>query len=123
MKIPSQYLPVMPYLIVKDAKALASFIKAVFDGSEQLIVPDDQGRIIHGEMKIHDAVIMIAQSNDNWTERPGGMFIYVENVDNVYQAAIQNEAVSLMSPEQKEYGYTAGFEDLWGNQWWIVQGE
>ena len=50
------------------------------------------------------------------------MFIYVQGVDAVYAKGIANGAKSLMLPEKKEYGYTGGFEDSWGNQWWIVEG-
>ena len=74
-------------------------------------------------MKIGDAVIMYADATEIYGERPAGMFIYVENVDNLYKKAISKGVKSLMTPVKMEYGYTAGFEDKWGNQWWIVAGE
>ena len=66
---------------------------------------------------------MFAGSSDKFSEKPAGMYIYVENVDDVYQRALENGAKSLVPPETKEYGYTAGFEDPFGNQWWVVQGD
>ncbi len=48
MKIPGQYLPVMPYLIVKDAKKFMDFVKEVFNATEQLVAPADDGKIMHG---------------------------------------------------------------------------
>lgn len=122
MKIPNQYLPVMPYIITDLAEAFLLFTKNVFDAKEQLIVPGEGDRtIMHGEIRIFDAVIMFAQTPDNYDSRSCGMFIYVENVDLIYQKALSYKAVSLMSPVQQDYGYTAGFEDPFGNQWWIVQ--
>lgn len=123
MKIPSNYLPVMPYLIVNDSVAFLEFAKNVFHAQEQLIIPNDHGQIMHGEIKINDAVIMFSQSSEKWTAKSSGMFIYVDNVDIVYKLGLKNKAISLMIPEDKEYGYTAGFEDSFGNQWWIVEGE
>lgn len=124
MKIPSNYLPVMPYIILNEANAFLDFTKKVFDATEQLIVPGEGERtIMHGEIKIFDAVVMFAQKPEELKERPCGMFIYVENVDGIYQKAIEQKATSLMTPCQQEYGYTAGFEDPFGNQWWIVAGE
>jgi uncharacterized glyoxalase superfamily protein PhnB len=122
MKIPAQYLPVMPYIIVNDAKAFLQFTKDVFSATEQIIVPGEGERsIMHGEIKIHDAVIMFADKPESIATRPCGMFIYVENVDDVYKKAIDNNVISLMTPCQQEYGYTAGFQDAFENQWWIVQ--
>ncbi|WP_177735545.1 VOC family protein [Flavobacterium inviolabile] len=121
MKIPDQYLPVMPYIIIEEAEAFLNFTKKVLDAQEQLIVPGEGSRtIMHGEIRIFDAVIMFAQKPDGFDARPCGMFIYIDNVDLVYKKAIENKAVSLMPPVQQDYGYTAGFEDPFGNQWWIV---
>ena len=122
MNIPNQYLPVMPYLILRQASEFLEFAKVVFGAAEQLIVPGtDDRQIMHGEIKIGDAVIMFAQSGESWKEKSAGMFIYVENVDSVYDLALRNNAQSLQIPNKQEYGYTAGFEDPFGNQWWIVQ--
>jgi PhnB protein len=122
MKIPDHYLPVMPYLILKDAQGFLDFAKAVFGAEEQLIVPGEADRgIMHGELRVGDAVIMFAGATAEWGEKTAGMYIYVKDVDKVYAAALAQGARSLMHPEKKDYGYTAGFEDPFGNQWWIVQ--
>lgn len=123
MKIPPQYLPVVPYLILDDSKKFLDFAKYVFAATEQHIARHDNGDIMHGEIRIFDAVIMFSQASENWGTKPAGMFLYVENVDQTYEAGLRYDAVSLMPPEQKDYGYTAGFEDPFGNQWWLVQGE
>ena len=123
MKIPEHYLPIMPYLILPNAKAFVAFMKTVFDAQEQLIVDRTETLIMHGELRIHDAVIMFADATEQFKERAAGMFIYVEGVDTTYAKALANGATMLMPPVKQEYGYTAGFQDAWGNQWWIVEGE
>ena len=123
MKIPAQYLPVMPYLILSDAKAFLDFTTTVFGANPQLIDRDENNQVRHGEIRIGDAVIMFGQSGENWAAKPAGMFIYVEDVDKTYDAGLRQKAISLMPPEKKDYGYTAGFEDIFGNQWWLVQGD
>jgi len=123
MKIPQHYLPVMPYIIIDKASEFLDFTKKVFNATEQIIVPGEGNRkIMHGEIKIFDAVIMFAQTPDNFSERPCGMFIYVDNVNAIYEKAMVENAITLMPPSQQEYGFTAGFQDLYGNQWWIVEG-
>lgn len=122
MEIPNEYLPVMPYLILNDAEAFLTFAKDVFGATEQMIVPgqDDQS-IMHGELRIGDAVIMFANASELWQQKTAGMFIYVESVDKVYDLALRNKAQSLQIPNMAEYGYTAGFEDPFGNQWWTTE--
>ncbi|HLN95967.1 MAG TPA: VOC family protein [Flavobacterium sp.] len=122
MKIPSHYLPVMPYLIVNDAEAFLTMAVEVFGAKEQYLSRLDNGTIRHGELRLHDAVIMFSQANENFSAKPAGMFLYVENVDKVYEKGLQHGGISLVSPMTQEYGYTAGFEDPYGNQWWIVEG-
>jgi len=124
MHIPPNYLPVMPYLILDKAPEFLEYAKKVFGAEEQMIVPGEEAHsVVHGEIKIHNAVIMFAQSTDTWKEKSAGMFIFVENVDRVYNAAIEQGGNSLQKPEKKEYGYSAGFEDPFGNQWWITQAQ
>src|ERR1700722_11737081 len=115
-KIPENYLPVMPYLIIKNAKAFKQFMAEVFGATEQILVPRDENLIAHAELKIGDAVIMYADATEQFNERPAGVFIYVESVDKVYAAAMSKGTKSLMTPAKMEYGYTAGFEDVFGNQ-------
>jgi uncharacterized glyoxalase superfamily protein PhnB len=124
MNIPSTYLPVMPYLILDDAPAFLEYAKRVFHATEQMIVPGENGRgIMHGEIRIHDAVIMFANSTAQWQQKTAGMFLYVDNVERVYTTAVEQGGTSVEKPTKKEYGYSAGFEDPFGNQWWITQPE
>ena len=121
MKIPEQYLPVMPYIITDDANGFLNFTKKVFGGAEKYIMPGDNKTVRHGELRIGDAVIMFAQSLAEWPAKPCGMFMYVEDVDAVFERAMDEGAHSIGKPEKKDYGYTAGFQDPYDNQWWIVQ--
>lgn len=124
MKIPENYLPVMPYIIINDSAAFLQFTKTVFGATEQLIVPGEDGRsIMHGEIRIGTAVLMFANTNANWGAKSCGMFIYVEDTHKVYETALAHGATSLMQPVKQDYGYSGGFEDPFGNHWWICQGE
>lgn len=118
MKIPENYLPIMPYLILKDAEKFADFMKAVFKAKDQLIVPADRG-IMHGELRIGEAVVMYADSGDEFTPSPSGMFIHVDDVDNTFKRALENGAQQLQEVAKRDYGYGGGFKDPFGNQWWI----
>ena len=123
MKIPSHYNRLMPYLIVPNAYKFLEFMKNVFNATEQAIIPRSEGIIMHGELRIGEAVVMFADTTEQFSARPAGIFIYVESTDNTYKKAMEAGATSLMKPTQQEYGYTCGFQDPFGNDWWPVQAD
>jgi uncharacterized glyoxalase superfamily protein PhnB len=123
MQIPAHYNRLMPYMIIPKAYAFIEFMKNVFGATEQVIVPRSEGIIMHGELRIGNAVIMFADVTEGLAAKPAGLFIYVENVDDTYKKAITAGAVSMMAPQEQPYGYTCGFKDAFGNDWWPVQGE
>lgn len=123
MKIPPQYNRLMPYLIIPDAPGFIAFMKEVFAAREQVLVPRSEGIIMHGELRMGDSVIMFADATPEFAARPAGMFIYVEDVRDTYSKAMAAGAISVMEPGQQSYGFTCGFKDPFGNDWWPTQGE
>lgn len=121
MQVPSQYNRLMPYIIVPNAYKFIDFMKNVFGATEQIVVPRTEGVIMHGELRIGDAVIMFADSTEDVAARPAGIFIYVESVDDTYKKALESGSTSLMAPVQQPYGYTCGFHDPFNNDWWPVE--
>ncbi|MES2848950.1 MAG: VOC family protein [Bacteroidota bacterium] len=121
MKIPPQYNRLMPYLIVPNAGKFIEFMKHVFGATEQISVPGEAGAIMHGEIRLGECVIMLAEASLLFSAKPAGMFVYVEKVKELYEKAIAAGAVSIMEPVKKEYGYTCGFTDPFGNDWWPTE--
>ena len=112
----------MPYLIVRTAHEFLEFTKNVFGATEQLIVPKPDGSLMHGELRIGGSVIMFADANEMYQPTSCSLCLLVESADEVYQKGIADGAVSLLAPEDKEYGRTAGFKDQFGNTWWLMEG-
>jgi PhnB protein len=51
---------------------------------------------------------------------PGMVHVYVGDVDEAYQRALDAGATSVRAPEDQFYGdRNAGVKDRCGNQWWI----
>ena len=123
MKIPDYYLPIMPYLIINNAAGFVEFVKEVFNADIKTITPREEGIIMHGELTIGKAAIMFADATEKYAPRPAGMFLLISNVQEVYHKALANGAASLQEPTQMDYGYSAGFQDDFGNSWWITNHE
>jgi uncharacterized glyoxalase superfamily protein PhnB len=121
MNIPEQYNQLMPYLIISRAAEFLTFSKDVFGATEQLIVPKPDGSVMHAELRIGSTVIMFADANEDHKATSCGLCLLVESVDDVYKKAISHGATSLLEPEDKEYGRSAGFQDSFGNTWWLME--
>ena len=122
MKIPEQYNELMPYLIVVGAPEFLEFTKHVFGATEQLVVPRPDGSVMHGELRIGSAVVMFADANETVAPTPSGLCLLVDDAEAVYHKAMEQGAVSIQLPEEKEYGKGAGFQDKFGNKWWLIEG-
>lgn len=121
MTTPNYYLPIMPYIIVKDAQGFIKFLKNVFGAEEKLTVSREDGSIQHGEMAFGKAVIMFAQADKTYQPFPCSMFLLIENIDSVYHAALENGAKSLQEPTDQDHGRSAGVMDAFGNIWWLTR--
>lgn len=114
----------MPYLILKGSKQFLQFAKNIFGAEEVAVYPAPDGDgIMHAEIKIGDSLIMFADSNEEYPPSTSGLYIHVASVDETYKKALEAGAKSIIAPVQKDYGYTAGFSDPFGNTWWLAQAE
>lgn len=118
--VPEGLHMVTPYIVSDDAPAFIAFIRKVFDASEVMLAKDDEGRIRHSEYRIGDSVVMVAQAYDQWKAKPAAFYVYVPDVDHIYEKALKAGAASTMAPEDKPYGdRSAGVVDPTGVDWWI----
>lgn len=124
--IPAGYHTLTPYLIIREAARALDFYKQAFGADEccRLSAPD--GKVGHAEMRIGDSIFMLADESPEWGSRSpellGGtavsLVLYVENVDAVFQRAIDAGAKVLRPLEDKFYGDRMGtLLDPFGHEW------
>ena len=119
--IPSGYHTVMPHLINEDASRLIEFLQRVFDAQEINRLAGPDGRVLHAELKIGDSIVMIGEASQEWKAMPASIVVNVDDVDAIYNRAIEAGAISLREPEDQFYGdRSGGVKDLAGNHWWIA---
>jgi PhnB protein len=117
--IPEGYHSVTPSLVVRGAAKLIDFVKAAFGAEEALRMPGPTGEIMHAEVRIGDSLIML---NDAMRQSPttSALFLYVTDVDSVYQRALKAGATALSEPANMFWGdRMAQVKDQFGNQWSI----
>ena len=113
---------VTPYLVVPNVHEEIAFIEKVFAAGGQIYGLGSAGGF-HSECKIGDSMLMIGGGGKGSTWRgtpmPASLHLYVEDVDAVYERALQAGATSLMGPADQEYGErSAAFLDPGGNHWY-----
>jgi PhnB protein len=120
MSAGQDYPTVMPYLILKDCNSLITFTRNVFDAEELAVFRNDDGSIMHAEVRIGNSIIMMGESGDKWDVQTAGLYITVTNADTNFEKALQHGATVVNPLEDKEYGRTCGVKDPCGNTWWIT---
>jgi len=126
--IPEGYHSVTPYLIIKGAADAIEFYKKAFGATELFRFPAPDGKIGHAEIKIGDSPIMLA---DEFAEMgykgpqalggsPVSLMIYLEDVDTVFNRAVEAGASVKEAVQDKFYGDRTGtLTDPFGHVWHV----
>jgi PhnB protein len=124
--IPEGYEGATPYLIIKGAANAIEFYKKAFGATEIMRIPTPGGTVGHAEIKIGNAIIMLAdefpemncKSPEAYGGSPVSMMVYVPDVDKFVKRAVDAGAKLVRPVENKFYGDRAGsLEDPFGHQW------
>ena len=114
------YRTVTPYLVVRDADAELRFLKAAFGATESMIQRKPDNTVMHAEVTIGNSLVMMGEANEQWKALNAALYLWVENVDELYSKALAAGAASQSAPEDKPYGHRmAGVVDMNGITWWI----
>jgi uncharacterized glyoxalase superfamily protein PhnB len=114
------YRTVTPYLVVSDADAELKFLADAFDAKIAGCDRNDEGMVMHAEVRIGDSLVMIGQAAREWPPLTAALYLWVPDVDAVYRRALAAGAASQFPPEDKPYGHrNAGIVDANNITWWI----
>jgi uncharacterized glyoxalase superfamily protein PhnB len=82
---------------------------------------DADGRIGHAEVQLGSSVVMLSDASAGHPARPSVNFVYVADVDRVYELARAAGATNLREPGNWAWGdRVAGFHDPADNRWWVA---
>lgn len=127
--IPEGYPTITPYLCIAGAAAAMEFYGKVFGAKERMHMPAPDGKIGHAELQVGDSLIMLSDEFPGMGARSPGtvggtpvmLSVYVEDVDAVFQRALQLGATEVRAVEDQFYGDRLGmFEDPFGHRWSVA---
>jgi PhnB protein len=124
--IPEGYHTVSPALAIDGAADAIDFYKRAFGATERYRMPSPDGKIAHAEIEIGDSIVMLSdpfpQSTVKAPTALGGtsvsIFLYVEDVDAVFQQAVDAGATVTMQLDDMFWGDRFGSVlDPYGHSW------
>lgn len=119
--IPENHQAVVAYPIVRGVPSLIEFLVATFDATEVHRTKQDDGTVMHAQVRVNDSMVMMGEAGTSHEPMPASLYVYVDEVDRVYDRALKAGAVSVMEPADQFYGdRTGGVRDPVGNVWWIA---
>jgi PhnB protein len=127
--IPEGYPQVTPYLAVEDANRAIEWYSTVFGTRERMRLGAPDGKVGHAELELGDSLLMLADEFPEMGMRspkavggtPVTISLYVDDVDGVFERAVQGGAKPLRQVEDQFYGDRVGsFEDPFGHRWSVA---
>ncbi|MGH2749213.1 MAG: VOC family protein [Actinomycetota bacterium] len=127
--IPEGYPRVSPYLYVNGGNEALDFYTKVFGAAERARMPGPDGKIMHAELEVGDSIIMLSDEFEQFGNRSprsiGGtpvlISVYVEDVDETFNRAVEMGAKSIQPVQDQFYGDRSGqFEDPFGHRWSVA---
>jgi PhnB protein len=127
--IPEGYPQVTPYLAVDDANRAIEWYSTVFGTRERMRLGAPDGKVGHAELELGDSLLMLADEFPEMGMRspkavggtPVTISLYVDDVDGVFERAVQGGAKPLRQVEDQFYGDRVGsFEDPFGHRWSVA---
>ena len=111
-----------PFVVVEGASDFIDFVVEVFGGTEiaEARSPMPDGRLIHAEIELGDANLLIVDRLDGWPAAPGLLQIWVDDVAATLDDAAARGA-RIVTAALAFFGQTTmgRMVDPWGNLWWL----
>jgi PhnB protein len=131
--VPAAYGSLTPHLIVSPAADAVAFYVKAFGARPGLMMDGPGGIVMHGELKIGDSILMLADEQPPMGPGPtrktpknlggtsSGVMLYVKDVDAVFARAVEAGATAIMPPMDMFWGDRYGqLEDPFGHVWAIA---
>jgi len=127
--IPDNFHSLTPNLVCRNAAQAIEFYKTVFGATELVRMPGPGGKIMHAELQIGDSRLFVNDSMaksmptgpEPGASNPMYLHVYVEDVDTIFNRAIEGGARVDMPLQDMFWGDRYGkLTDPFGQQWGIA---
>ncbi|MBL1278287.1 MAG: VOC family protein [Ectothiorhodospiraceae bacterium] len=121
---------ITPYVFYNDVAKAVEWLETAFGFEKTMVMPDPEGKVVHAEMKLQDAGIMMglaseqqgSKSPKDTTGVTQSLYVYVDDLESHIQHAKSSGATITSEITEMFWGdkmYTAN--DLEGQHWTFAQ--
>lgn len=112
---PAGWPTVIPRIFTDDVRGLVHFLKTTFGARGEAAENHPS------EIWIGDSIVMVSDGGGVRGPHTGFFYVYVQDVDFTYRAAMDAGAASIEPPDDMPWGdRRATVQDSWGNVWQIA---
>jgi len=129
--VPAAMHTITPHLVVRDATKAIEFYRRAFSAEVKGVHHMPDGKVMHAELKIGDSTVMLADEFPGMgsctsPQTLGGttisLYLYWENVDELFKQAVAAGATVLMPLTNEFWGDRYGqVKDPFGHTWALGQ--
>jgi len=102
------------------AQRFIDFITNAFAGKE-LMRHAEGDMIMHAKVQIGDSVIELGEARYPTQPLPTAIYLYVDDVDAMYEQALKAGGISMLAPTDQPYGdRSAWVKDPFDNVWYVA---
>jgi PhnB protein len=129
LAVPKGYTAVTAHLVCKGAGEAMDFYAEAFGAKDRGRMTGPNGVVVHGEMRIGDAILMLGEEMPEMGSRsplaiggsPVTLMLYVKDVDAAFARATAAGCTTLMPPANMFWGDRyCRVSDPFGHQWAIA---
>ena len=107
------------FVKAREAAKLIDFMKRAFGAAELMRAEGPDGTVRHAIVRLGDSVIGVSDAEGE--PYPPQLYLYVPDVDALYDRAVHAGAQPTLPPTDQAYGDRgAGVTDEWGNFWYMA---
>lgn len=90
-------------------------------GGKELMRHQEGEMIMHAKVQIGDSVIELGEARHPSQPLPTAIYLYVDDVDAIYEQALKAGGISMLAPTDQAYGdRNAWVKDPFDNVWYIA---
>jgi uncharacterized glyoxalase superfamily protein PhnB len=107
----------VPYLTFRHGEASLAFLTGALEFEVVTVQRGEDGGVVHAEVRRGDAVIM-GGAGDAAPAASPGLYLVVDDVDGLFERALEGGATVGYPPEDTEWGTRrARIQDPDGHEW------
>ncbi|MGV6397063.1 VOC family protein [Pseudomonas caspiana] len=127
--VPDDYRSLTIYLGVKGASEAIEFYKKAFGATQDFRLDTPDGRVGHAALRIGSSMLMLGEPCEEGvlgspaadSKVPSGLYLYVNDADQVFNQALDAGAEQIMPMADQFYGDRSGtLRDPYGHVWFIA---